>query len=717
MIRIPGALIRFKASSLVSTLLMPRTFATTPRYGVGVGLLKPVTRAHVTPIQDHIWKSIRFNSTKAIPSISNTDVGDVKLNTVKLTNGQNNSTTTIRNEPTTSTPTNDSTSTKVIDNATNTKPEAKNSISGDMKRLLKLARPEYKIIFFALLCLLVSSTTSMSLPLFIGKIIDTVKPGAEENPLILGFEQTTFYSGLAVLFVGGAIANFTRAYLLRLAGERLVARLRSRIFLKILCQDSYFFDVGPSKQGMKTGDLISRLSNDTQMIARTLSGNISDGIKSTISGVVGLSMMCFVSWKLTLCMSLMFPPLILSSFFYGRKIKKLSRTIQDNLGGMTKVAEEKLNGVRTIQSFAQQQAVVHNYNGEIKLIFNNSVREGKLSGIYYGINQFLGNITLIGLLVIGTQLISSGSLTIGDLSSFMMYAVYTGSSVFGLGNFYTELMKGIGAAERVFELMDSKPTITTSLGYKADNLHGEIKFSNINFKYPSRMNAPIFNGMNLTIKKGENICIVGPSGSGKSTVSQLLLRFYDPLDGEVHVNGHNIKDLNLNDYRSRLGYVQQEPLLFAGTIRENVAFGKADATEEEIERALRLSNSYGFIHDLPNGLDTVIGPSNLTQLSGGQRQRISLARTLIKNPNTLILDEATSALDSISEEIVMNNLKKLNKDQQNTIISIAHRLSTIQNSDRIVVLNVNGEIVEDGKFNDLIGNSKSELNKLLKNIE
>lgn len=603
------------------------------------------------------------------------------------------------------------------------------SLGKDIIKLLKLARPEYRLLAFALACLLITSGVSMSLPLFIGKIIDTAEVPTSENvsieevqvlgvspnvpDLILGLEPYQFYIGLGVLFTVGAVANFGRSYLLRSVGEKLVARLRSRLFLKILAQDSYFFDIGPTKTGMKTGDLISRISSDTQIIAKTLSGNISDGARSLISGLVGLSMMCFVSWKLTLCMSMIFPPLIVMSWFYGRKIKALSRLIQENIGAMSKVTEEKLNGVKTIQAFSQQKMMVHDYNVEIKEIFNNSIREGKLAGIYYGFNGFLGNITMIGLLVVGAKLIGMGELTIGDLSSFMMYAVYTGSSVFGLGNFYTELMKGIGAADRIFELIDYKSNIPIHLGKKVDNLYGDINFQNINFIYPSRKDSTIFRDMNMSIKQGQNVCIVGPSGSGKSTISQLLLRFYDPQSGQVLVNGHNIQDLNLNFYRTKIGYVQQEPLLFSGTIKENILFGKEDATFEEIEQALRLSNSYAFVNNLPQGIETKIGASTSTQLSGGQRQRISLARTLIRRPKILILDEATSALDSISEEIVMRNLSHLNKEEGVTIISIAHRLSTIKNSERIVVLNQEGEIVEDGKFDSLILNPSSEFNKLL----
>ena len=602
-------------------------------------------------------------------------------------------------------------------------------LTADIVKLLRLAKPESKLIFFALLCLVATSATTMALPLIMGKIIDTAKTDDDDDQeeddkdenkktvndeLIFGLPQPQFYSALAVLFIVSASTNFGRIYLLRSVGERLVARLRSRLFLKILAQDAYFFDIGPSKVGMKTGDLISRISSDTQIISKSLSMNISDGMRAIISGCVGLSMMCYVSWKLSLCMSLIFPPLITMSWFYGRKIKALSKLIQENIGDMTKVTEEKLNGVKVIQSFSQQQSMVHNYNQEIKKIFNSSMREAKLSGFFYSTNGLIGNVTMIGLLMMGTRLVSMGELTIGDLSSFMMYAVYTGSSVFGLGNFYTELMKGIGAAERVFELVEYQPKIPNNLGRKVDSLDGDIILKDIDFKYPSRPDSVIFEGMNLNIKQGENICLVGPSGSGKSTVSQLLLRFYDPDQGMIAIGDNQISDLNLNHYRSQLGYVQQEPLLFSGTIRENILFGKDDASEEEVQKAIELSYASNFIKNLPDGLETKIGASQSTQLSGGQKQRISLARTLIRNPKILILDEATSALDSVSEEKVMRNLIELNKEKGITLISIAHRLTTIQNSDRVVVFNQNGQIVEDGKFIELHNDPNSKFNQLLK---
>ncbi|WPK25961.1 hypothetical protein PUMCH_003303 [Australozyma saopauloensis] len=622
--------------------------------------------------------------------------------------------------------------------STNNDPEPKavpkSNLIKEARRLFGLARPEGATLLAAFLCLIATSAVSMLLPLLIGKIIDSAKDKskiAEEKAAtgddseeddevkILGLAPLPFYSGLLVIFVAGATANFGRIYLLRVVGEKMVARLRSRLFAKIMSQDSYFFDIGPSKTGMKTGDLISRLSSDSQIISKSLSGNLSDGARSLISGTVGLSMMFWVSWKLTLYMGLLFPPLIFMSLVYGKRIKRLSRTIQDNLGSFAKVLEEKLNALKTIQSFSQQRAVIHDFNDEVRQIVKTSISEGKLSGVFYGINGFLGNAAIVGLLSVGSNLVGSGEITIGDLSTYMMYAIYTGSSVYGLNNFHTELMKGIGASERVFEIMDLEPLISTNIGSKVKNLSGDVEFRNISFRYPSRLDSPIFTNFNLHVKKGEHVCLVGPSGSGKSTVSQLLLRFYDPEQGEVLVNGENIKDMNLNSYRSAIGYVQQEPVLFSGTIRDNIVFGRPDSTDEEVELAAKLSNSFSFIDTFPEKLNTLVGPlsSDRAQLSGGQKQRLSLARTLIKKPHLLILDEATSALDSQLEKIVMQNLSLLAKESDLTIVLIAHRLTTIQNSERIIVLDNKGQIVEDGAFEELLQNPNSELNKLLKTGE
>ncbi|KAG7193805.1 ATP-binding cassette permease mdl1 [Scheffersomyces spartinae] len=578
----------------------------------------------------------------------------------------------------------------------------------------------------------------MSLPFFIGKIIDTAQPdtttqdfdkyfnekylleeidvGDVNKELILGLEPMVFYTALGGFFVVGAVANFGRTYLLRLTSEKIVARLRSKVFGKIMSQDMAFFDVGPHGTGMKTGDLISRISNDTQIISRALLNNISDGLRSIISGGVGLVMMGIVSTKLSMYMAMLFPPIVVMSLVYGRRVKKLSRQIQDNLGAMSKVTEEKINGVKTIQSFAQQMSQIKEYNTEVKNILNTSLREGRLAGLYYAGNGLLGNVTLISLLVVGTQMIQNGELTVGDLSSFMMYAVYTGTSVFGISNVYTEVMKGLGASERIFEVLDLHPHITTSKGKRVDQVYGDIEFNKVQFAYPSRTQNPVLNNFSLKIHKDENICFVGPSGSGKSTISQLLVRFYDPKSGCITLQGEDIKDLNVNRFRKLIGYVQQEPLLFSGTIKENIVFGKKDATEQDVKRAIELSNAL-FIYELPSGLDTQIGSGHSTQLSGGQKQRISLARTLINRPKTLILDEATSALDSISEEIVMRRLLELNENEGVTLISIAHRLSTIRNSKRVVVLNRYGEIVEDGIFAQLYADPSSELNKLLQHDE
>lgn len=655
------------------------------------GSLRPSIGVRVVPRYNQ-FSTISFRLQKADVKVNEEGSRSVDTNISLNTNTNQNTNT----NPTPSTNTNPNTN--------------KKNFSSDVVNLMRLARPEFKLIVGALGCLVTTSTITMTLPLIIGKIIDNVK---NDSALIWGLPENYFYLGLTMVFSIGACTNFGRIYLLKLVGEKLVARLRSRLFLKILSQDSYFFD-----RGMKVGDLISRISSDTQVISRSLSGNISDGARALISAVVGLSMMWYVLWKMTLCMGLIFPPLIVMSAFYGRRIKQITRLVQDNLGSLTKVTEEKLNGIKTIQNFARQQLVVHDYNKEIRNLFKLSMQEGKLTGIFYGGNGFLGNIMIVGLLYIGTRLIHMGEISLGDLSSFMIYAAYTGSSVFGLGNFYTELMKGMGAAERVFELAHLEPEIKPTIGKKLDSVKGDIVFKDVVFHYPSRPDARIFtatNPFNLTIKQGENVCIVGPSGSGKSTLSQLLLRFYDPISGCITIDNNDVKLVNLNDFRRKIGYVEQESLLFSSSIKDNITFGVDHYSQEDIDYALSVSNCE-FVHRFPQGIDTMVGSSSASagQLSGGQRQRVSLARTLIKRPNILILDEATLALDSILESSVLANLRDLNRVHNTTIILIAHKLSTIKNSDRVVVLGPSGDIVEDGGFRELYYDQQSQLNQILK---
>lgn len=307
-------------------------------------------------------------------------------------------------------------------------------------------------------------------------------------------------------------------------------------------------------------------------------------------------------------------------------------------------------------------------------------------------------------------MVSSGALSLGELTSFLMYTVYAGSSMFGLSSFYSELMKGVGAASRLFELQDRHPTIHPTKGSKVVSARGPIRFENVTFSYPTRPAVTIFKDLDFEIPQGSNVAIVGPSGGGKSTIASILLRFYNPSAGRVVINGTDIKTMNAKSLRRKIGVVSQEPVLFSGTIAENISYGRPDATRSEIIAAARKANCQ-FISDFPNGLDTHVGARG-TQLSGGQKQRIAIARALIKEPDILILDEATSALDAESETLVNSALAALLRGN-NTTISIAHRLSTIKRSDTIIVLGTDGTVAEQGSYEELSSRPEGAFTKLM----
>lgn len=624
----------------------------------------------------------------------------------------------------------------------NPKIEKKGSFK-EIVELLKLLKGEWSTLSFAFACLMFSSAVSMLFPSIMGKIIDTAKPDESNNEELGDFvipktieifshniPINVFYGSLICIFAFGSLANFGRIVLLRKVGERVMAKLRVDIERNIFFQSSKFWDK------YKSGDLISRLVNDSTVVTKSVTQNVSDGLRSTISGFVGIGMMLTISVKLTGYMFLIFPVLVFIALVFGRRVKKVSREIQHQLGSLTKVSEEQFSFVKTIQSFNNENYEVAKFQKEVKKLYDLSIYEGRLNGYFYSGNGFIGNTFLVCLLSVGVWMVRQGELSIGELSSYLMYTIYSASSVYSLSNFYSELMKGVGASERVFELLKLKPDIDPYAGKKI-TVDGDIVFQNINFSYPTRSNHQVFNNFNLELKKGDHVCLVGPSGCGKSTVTQLLLRSYEPNSGKILINNTDLSELSLANFREQVGIVQQEPMLFSGTLKENVVYGRRDVCDEDIAKVCDLANCTTFINNFPDKLDTMIG-SKGTQLSGGQKQRIALARTLllgakvppetlktIDNPNiigadgrillgpsVLLLDEATSALDAHSEEAIKKTLG-LRQSVGLTTISIAHRLSTISMSNRVIVFSQHGEIVDDGLFNNMIGNPDSELNKLL----
>lgn len=501
-------------------------------------------------------------------------------------------------------------------------------------RLIKIARPEVKVLGWAFLFLIVSSSISMTIPFSIGKFLDVATSTESGKQQLYGFDLQTLYLALGGILVVGAGANYGRILILRIVGERIVARLRSQLFRRTFVQNAEFFDAN------RTGDLISRLSSDTVIVGKSITQNLSDGLRSLVSGVGGVALMAYTSVKLTSILFICFPPVAIGTVIFGRMMRNLSRRIQKNLGTLTKIAEERLGNVRTSQSFAGENLEVGRYNHQIKKIFALGRKEAFITATYFSATSMMGNMTILALLYVGGGMVQSGAISIGELTSFLMYTAYAGSSLFGLSGFWSELMKGVGAASRLFELQDRKPTISPTVGLPVPSARGLISFSNLSFSYPTRPAVMIFQDLNFDIPQGSNVAVVGPSGGGKSTIASLLLRFYTPTKGSISIEGTDISQMNVKQLRRKIGVVAQEPVLFSGSIADNIAYAKPRATRAEIIAAARKANCK-FIEDFPDGLDTSVGPRG-AQLSGGQKQRIAIARALVKNPDILILDEGTA---------------------------------------------------------------------------
>ncbi|CCF40632.1 ABC transporter, partial [Colletotrichum higginsianum] len=384
-------------------------------------------------------------------------------------------------------------------------------------RLIKIARPELRWLGIAMVFLVISSSVTMSIPFSVGRILDMATKDPAEDVRLFGLTMPQFFTALGVILTVGAVANFGRVILLRIVGERVVARLRSSLYRRTYVQDAEFFDAN------RVGDLISRLSSDTVIVGKSITQNISDGLRALFSGGAGFCVMVWLSPKLTGLLLIMLPPVAVGAFFYGRSIRNVSKGIQKNLGTLTKIAEERLGNVKTSQAFVGEVQEVGRYNNQVKKIFALGKKESTIAATFFASTGWAGNMTILAMLVVGGNFVREGAMSLGDLTSFMMYTAFAGSSLFGLSSFYSELMKGVGAASRLFELQDRKPGISQTVGLKVKSAQGPIKFSNVSFAYPTRPAVKIFNDLNFEIPWGSNVCVVGPSGGGKSTVAGLLL--------------------------------------------------------------------------------------------------------------------------------------------------------------------------------------------------
>lgn len=572
--------------------------------------------------------------------------------------------------------------------------------SSSFRKIVALAKQEKRPLLLAVGLLLVSSSVAMSVPFTIGKLIDFFSSANPEIPFGLSIGQAS--AALLVLFTTGATCNAARSFLMRMSGQRIVARLRERAYAAALRQEVEFVERGE-------GDVLSRLTADSSIVGESVTQNLSDGLRAIVMSSVGLGAMFYLSPTLTVMMLGIVPPVSLGAVFYGRYLKKLSNQTQEAMGEMTKVAQESLSALRTIQAFNARDQEEGKFHDRVTHVLALARKEAVASGIFFGSTSWSGNVTILGLLGYGGTLVSQGAITVGDLTSLLLYTVYVGSGLQMLTSFFSSIMRGIGAGTRIFELLDRTPAIPSHGGIEVDaSRYGTVKFQNVGFEYPSRKGVQILDDFNLEIGVGESVAIVGKSGGGKSSVHSLLLRYYDPVRGKVTFDGQDIREFNPSSWRSMIGIVPQDPVLFTGTIASNIAFGNKDATREEIETAAREANCE-FIFGMPKGFDTEIGRLSL---SGGQRQRLAIARALLKKPKILALDEATSSLDAASEHRVNDAIDKILRARHTTCLIVAHRLSTIARAERIVVLE-DGRITESGTYKQLVNSKDSRFRTLM----
>ncbi len=556
----------------------------------------------------------------------------------------------------------------------------------DWQRLLRLARPELKTLMAGTLALLVSAGTSLVAPSLVGFLVDGVSEGTGRA----GIDRAALWL-LAVFGVSG-LATALRSYWFTVAGERVVARLRGRLYAAVILREVAFFDE------RRTGELTNRLASDTAVLQNAVTVNLSMGLRYGLQALGAIAILMWTSWQLTLLMLTVVPVVAVGAAVYGRLVRKVSRQVQDALAQASEVAEETIAGVRTVRAFAREKSEIKRYEKSVEESFQLAKYRAWLGGIFSGGVSFAGYGAIAAVLWYGGILLSEGQLTFGTLTSFVLYTFMVAFSIGALSSLWSDFAKASGASVRVFDLLDDPRGEPKVVGKMPEEVKGAIHFKEVVFAYPSRCQKTVLDSISLSLAPGEAVALVGLSGSGKSTVAALMSRLYEPQSGALFFDTHAYSSLDANWLRGQVGVVSQEPILFATTIEENIRYGRPEASSEEIQAAARAANAHDFVSEFSEGYQTLVGERGV-RLSGGQKQRVAIARALLKNPKVLILDEATSALDAETEHLVKEALERLMKGR--TTLIIAHRLSTVQKADRVLVLD-EGRIAEQGTHIQLI---------------
>ncbi len=569
-----------------------------------------------------------------------------------------------------------------------------------LQKTLKIFRfiLPYKTTFFVgILFLFLSLSTNIIFPKLIGEIISVIQKESDYslNQVILV---------LITVLVLQSFFSFGRIFFFSIVSEKSMADIRRTLYSKIVSLPVSFFEQ------RRVGELMSRITADVQSLQDVLAFTLAELFRSIATVIVGIIIICFISWKLTIFMLATFPVAIVVAMIFGRYIRKLSKKAQDELATANVIVEETLQSINVVKAFTNESLEVNRYGNALSNVVSAALKAGRFRGGFVSFIIFALFGGIVGVVWYGATLVQSGEMPLAELMTFIIYTAFIGGSIGGLGDMYAQIQKTLGASERLLEILDEKSEVEIKPIASVVPLHGNISFQNVAFSYPTRPDVAVLKDISLDVAAGRKIALVGYSGAGKSTIVQLLMRYYHPQNGRVLVDGQDIQGFDITAYRQNIAVVPQEVMLFGGTIRENIAYGKPNATEQEIREAARKANALDFITSFPENFETIVGERGV-KLSGGQRQRIAIARAILKDPKILILDEATSSLDAESEKLVQEALDGLM--QNRTTIIIAHRLATVRNVDCIYVIK-DGTILEAGTHEELALNENGLYANLIK---
>ena len=552
-------------------------------------------------------------------------------------------------------------------------------------RLMNYIRPYVKHLAFAIVCIVLAAAANLYVPWIIKDMIDKVL--MERDMAMLNL----IAGGIIVVFFFRGIFYYGQSYLVSFVGQRVVIDIREALFEKFQRMPLAYFD------RHQTGEIMSYVTNDVQALQNALVDKLIELVTESSVLVGSIVLMFYLDWKLTFITLITVPLVGQAMNIFGKKLKQSGIVIQERLADINSLLQESISAVRVVKSFVRERYEIERFHRQNELNFQAEMKNVQLTSLLTPTVEFLAAITVTFILWIGGYEVVQGDLTAGALVAFLTYAVNLANPVKRISRIYGTVQRAMAAADRVFDVIDMEETIHDKEGaVPLPEIKGRVAVKDVSFSY--KEGAPALSHVSLEASPGQLVAFVGPSGAGKSTIANLIPRFYEVNEGVIEIDGHDVRDVTLDSLREQIGIVPQETMLFSSSVRENIRYGRLEATDEEIEEAARAANAEEFILQLPQGYETKIGERGLN-LSGGQRQRIAIARAILKNPRVLILDEATSALDTESEKIVQAALDKLMVGR--TSFAIAHRLSTIFNADCIYVID-GGRIVEQGTHEELL---------------